>query len=266
MAYNYLKPNTKADADNHISFFESIRFPLYFALSIWLIHILQLLLDIDLGWWGIYPREAFGLRGILFAPLLHADWRHLASNTVPFLVCAVLIIYFYPRVALRSFILIYFVTGFCVWMFARAGVFHIGLSYVVYGLVSFIFWTGVFRRSLRSVVLALIIVTLYSGMFTGILPTSEIVQRNISWESHLIGGIMGILVAYFFKEEVEEDEIETPSVSDSPKTYFLPRDAFDYTKEERRLAEEARKAREEEERRWQQGFPPFGNWTSDSTG
>jgi membrane associated rhomboid family serine protease len=247
------------------SLWSSLRLPIYFSIGIWLIHIIQVVCNIDFGWWGIYPREGYGLRGVLFAPLLHAGWEHLASNTVPFLVCSTMIIYFFPRVALRSFVVIYFVTGFCVWLFARTGVFHIGLSYVVYGLVSFIFWTGVFRRSLRSIILALITVTLYSGMFTGVLPTTEILQRHISWESHLIGGIIGVLAAYFYKEEVEHDEFETPSVSDEPKTAFLAADTFEKTRAQRIAEEEERRrlAQEEQMRR----FPPYDGWgwVSDST-
>ncbi|MBL7815284.1 MAG: rhomboid family intramembrane serine protease [Saprospiraceae bacterium] len=259
MEYNYLEPTHNVEP-KHITFWESLRFPLYFTIGIWFIHLVQVLLDIDLGWWGIYPREAFGLRGILFAPLLHSDWGHLTSNSVPFLVCATMIVYFFPRVALRSFMVIYFVTGFCVWVFARTGVFHIGLSYVVYGLVSFIFWTGVFRRSLRSIILSLIIVTLYSGMFSGVLPTTEVLQRHISWESHLIGAIIGIITAYFYKEEVEHDEFETPSVSDESKTAFLAPDVFDKTKAQRLFEEEERRRLEQEER--MRHFPPFDGWTS----
>lgn len=249
----------------HPSLWSALRLPLYFTLGIWFIHIIQTVFDLDFGWWGIYPREGFGLRGILFAPVLHAGWEHLASNSVPFLVCATMIIYFFPRVALRAFIVIYFITGFCVWLFARTGVFHIGLSYVVYGLVSFIFWTGIFRRSLRSIILALIIVTLYSGMFTGVLPTTETLQRNISWESHLIGGIIGIIAAYFYKEEVEHDEFEAPSVYNESKTAFLPSDTFDKTKAQRIAEEEERRRLEQEERMRQ--FPPYDGWgwTSDRT-
>ncbi len=263
MEHFYIEPNYNNQDTKSTSFWESLRFPLYFTVLIWTIHVLQTVLHIDLGWWGIYPREGFGLRGILFAPLLHSNWAHLASNSIPFLVCSTMIIYFYPRVALRSFVSIYFVTGFCVWLFARAGVFHIGLSYVVYGLVSFIFWTGVFRRSIRGIILALIIVTLYSGMFSGILPTTEIIQKNISWESHLIGGIIGIFIAYFYKEEVEHDEFHTPSVSNETKTTFLPTDIFDKTKAQRIWEEEERRRIEQEER--MRHFPPFDGWVSDST-
>jgi membrane associated rhomboid family serine protease len=264
MEHPYIEQIQYDPESPHISFWDSLKFPLYFTTTIWLIHIFQTVSHLDLGWWGIYPREAFGLRGILFAPLLHSNWEHLASNSVPFLVCATMIIYFFPRVALRSFVVIYLVTGFCVWLFARTGVFHIGLSYVVYGLVSFIFWTGIFRRSLRSIILALIIVTLYSGMFTGILPTTEILQRNISWESHLIGGIIGIIAAYFYKEEVEHDEFETPSVSNDSKIAFFSPDVFDKTKQQILIEQEEERSRLEQEAFFRH-FPPFDGWSSNST-
>jgi membrane associated rhomboid family serine protease len=249
--------------DNRLNFKDSVLPPLYFTLFLWVIYLTQTSLGLELGDWGIYPREAFGLRGILFAPLLHADWGHLASNSVPFMVLATMMIYFYPRVALRSFTIIYFVTGMFVWLFARAYVFHIGLSYVVYGLVSFVFWTGVFRRSIRSIILALIVTVLYSGMFTGVLPTTEILQKNISWESHLIGAIMGIFVAYFFKEELEEEEHDTYDLANEEKNYYFPEDIFEKTKFQRQFEEEERIRIEQELSRQQS--PPFGDWFTNST-
>ncbi len=250
------------------TFLDSLKLPVIFTIGIWFIHALQRYFDLDLGYWGIYPRETFGLRGILFAPLLHADWAHLMSNSIPFLATSVMVIYFFPSVAMRAFILIYFLTGFFVWIFARTGVFHIGLSYVVYGLVSFVFWTGIFRRSIRSIVLSLIVVTFYSGMIQGILPTPDILRRNISWDSHLVGAVMGIIIAYFFKSDLEAEEIDTPSVSEADKRPFFAADAFARTRDERYqdyLEEQERLRREQEAREQQRFFPPFGGWVSDST-
>ncbi len=221
----------------------------------------------DLGYWGIYPRESIGMRGIIFAPLLHGDWGHLASNSLPFLVLGTMIIYFYPRVALRAYVIIYFLSGILVWLFARSGVFHIGLSYVVYGLVAFVFWTGVFRRSIRSIVLALLVTTFYSGMISGILPTTEVLQKNISWESHLIGGFVGIFVAYFFKEEMEEDEKEEHHYADEEQNFYFERDVFDKTLEQRHLEqlEQERLRQLETEERRQQQFPYSNGWFSNDT-
>jgi membrane associated rhomboid family serine protease len=260
--------NIETAANPAASFIESLKLPLLFTAAIWFIHAFQTFLMVDLGYWGIYARETFGLRGILFAPLLHADWAHLMSNSIPFLVTSVMVIYFFPSVAMRAFILIYFLSGFFVWIFARTGVFHIGLSYVVYGLVSFVFWTGIFRRSIRSIVLSLLVMTLYSGMIEGILPTAEILHKNISWDSHLIGAIMGIIIAYFFKSDLEAEEIDAPSVWEGEKRPFFAADAFNRTRSERHqdyLDEQERLQKEWEEQEARRFFPPFGGWVSDST-
>lgn len=209
----------------------SIKWPLQFILLIWVVHLFQVLTGFDFWRYGVYPRTDFGLRGILFSPLIHSDFKHLMSNSAPFFLLSVMILYFYRRVAIRSILMIYFLSGLAVWIFARE-VFHVGASGVVYGLVSFVFWMGLFRRSIKSIILALIVTFLYSGLFLGILPD----QEGISWESHLMGGIVGIFVAYWYKEEIEADEEEqAPSWANEPvkRNYFLERDVFEKTKEER---------------------------------
>ncbi len=214
----------------------SLKFPFQFIVFLWAIHFLQVLTNFDLSAYGVYPREVFGLRGILFSPLIHKDLPHLISNSAPLFVLSAMILYFYRRVAYRSMLMIYLLTGIAVWLFARK-VFHIGASGVIYGLVSFVFWSGIFRRSLKSIILALIVTFLYSGYFLGILPN----QEGISWESHLLGGLVGIFTAYWFKEEIEADEEkQPPSWENDPqeKTYFLDRDVFEKTKKEREAENE----------------------------
>ena len=59
-----------------------------------LLYIVELFDQLDGHEWdlnGIRPLEADGLWGILFAPLLHANWAHLAANTGPALVLGFLV-------------------------------------------------------------------------------------------------------------------------------------------------------------------------------
>jgi membrane associated rhomboid family serine protease len=213
-------------------FLSSLQMAVRYVAAMWGIHLFQLLTSVDLGTFGILPRELYGLRGILFAPFIHDDLPHLLSNSAPVLVLSVIMLYFYRRVATRGILMIYLLTGFAVWLFARR-VFHIGASGVVYGLLSFVFWSGIFRRSIKSIILALIVTFLYSGYFWGILPN----QEGISWESHLLGGLAGIFTAYWYKEEIEADEEGQPPSweREDPSTeqYFLARDTFEKTKAER---------------------------------
>lgn len=143
---------------------------------------------------------------------------------------------FYRKAAIPSFIVIQVVTGFSVWLFARPS-YHIGASGIVYGLVAFVFWSGIFRRNIRSIVLALIIVILYSGYFYGIVPTKE----GVSWESHLFGGFAGIFAAYLFKNIGEEETVSVNVWDEEEEKYFLPRDVFEKTKWQRRMEEQIQK-------------------------
>ncbi len=211
---------------------ESLQFPAVMVVLMVFVHFVKTFFWHGMYRLGIFPREVDGVWGIFFAPFIHGDIGHLLSNAAPMFLTLWMMLYFYPRVALRGFLLIYFLTGLSVWLFGRS-VYHIGASGVIYGLVAFIFWSGIFRRNLKSIVLSLIMVFLYSGMIFGILPN----ERGISWESHLFGGVVGILVAWWYKEEIEADEQRSDAEwlhESDGETYFLPRDIFEKTREERR--------------------------------
>lgn len=211
---------------------------------LWAVHIYSELSHVDLRYWGIYPREADGLLGIFTAPLIHGSWEHLFSNSAPLFVSMVIIHYFYQRVAMSSFILIYILTGIAVWFFGRS-VYHIGASGIVYGLIAFIFWSGVFRRNIKSIVLSLIVTIMYVGYLEGIVPF----QEGISWESHLMGLLVGVIISFLLKGVIEKDEVQKEAWVDEvyeDAVYFLPRDIFDKTLEERKREEELRRLREED--------------------
>lgn len=224
--------------------------PLFVLLLMWGIHIVNTALGMSFTVFGLYPRSVIGLRGVLLSPLLHGSWSHLISNTVPYVALSAILFFFYRRIAVPAFLMIYLLTGVAVWLFGRP-VIHVGTSGVVYGLVAFVFWTGIFRRSLKSIVLSLVVIFYYGSMFLGILPG----QDGISWESHLLGALVGIFVAYWFKGQIEQDE-ERPVYSweeeeATPSRPFLPRDTFDKTRRQREAESQNR---------------PGGIWRSDDTG
>ncbi|MBK7871642.1 MAG: rhomboid family intramembrane serine protease [Saprospiraceae bacterium] len=215
---------------------ESLLWPAYAILLLWIIQGMQALLGLDLGWLGVFPREIWGLKGILFSPLIHGGWGHLLSNTAPLFVLSAMVLFFYRRVAIPAFAMIYLMTGLAVWGFADlfelSRHFHIGASGVIYGLVAFVFWNGIFRRNLKSIALALIVALYYGSMLMGILPGKE----GISWESHLMGGLIGIFTSFWFKESIEKDEEKAKySWEEEPqeKQFYFERDIFDTPKAEK---------------------------------
>jgi membrane associated rhomboid family serine protease len=161
----------------------------------WIVYLITLALNLDLSRMGILPRDMIGILGILSGPVVHANFSHLLSNTMPLLILGWTIFFFYSKVSYKSFIVIYVLTGLFVWLFARE-VYHIGASGIVYGFVSFLFFSGIFRRDNKSIAIALIVTFLYGGIVWGVLPG----QKGISWESHLFGGIAGIITAFIFRK------------------------------------------------------------------
>lgn len=209
------------------------------VILIWLIHLIKIAGGFHWNRFGVFAREVDGIAGIFLSPLLHGDFQHLFSNSIPLFFLVTLILFFYPRVASISFVLIYLITGLAVWLFSRGGVYHIGASGVIFGMVSFVFWNGVFRKSIKSVILSLVIIVMYGGggYFAGLVPG----QDGISWESHLFGAITGILVSFILKNNIEKDEKEQDPWEGedyTPNKYFLERDSFDKTMDQRRRERE----------------------------
>ena len=87
-------------------------------------------------------------------------------------------------------------TGLLVWFFARDA-YHIGLSGVIYSLLFFLFFSGVFRKDTRLLTVALLVVFIYGSMVWGIFPY----DWRISFESHLSGSIVGLFLSIIFKKQ-----------------------------------------------------------------
>ena len=177
--------------------FLSTIIPGTFVFLMWLVKVIEVLFETDFSNFGIYPLSAKGLIGILFSPFIHADFKHLFNNSLPLFFLGVALFYFYSEVALKIFFQTFFLTGFLVWIAGREA-WHIGASGVVYGLASFLFFSGILRRHLRLIALSLLIVFLYGSMVWGIFPG---VYINVSWESHMLGFLSGVVLSVLYRKE-----------------------------------------------------------------
>jgi membrane associated rhomboid family serine protease len=175
---------------------ESLFYPFLFVFMLWAIRIFEYISKIDLSHFGILPRSYEGLAGILFSPLIHGNFDHLLSNTLPLLILGIIITYFYRRIAFEVFFWIYLMTGVWVWISANSKGYHIGASGLVYGFLSFLFFSGVFRKDSRSIALALLVTSVYGGLVWGIFP----LQSGISWESHFFGALSGAICAFQYRK------------------------------------------------------------------
>jgi len=160
----------------------------------WSVFLFEVLFDVGLKELGLRPREGIGLLGLLTTPLLHANLGHVASNTLPLFVGGVAMLFLYPNSALRALPVIYLGSAALAWMIARPNL-HIGASGLVYGILAFVFVSGILRRDLRSVGVSLVIWFLYGSMLWGVLPVAE----RTSWELHASGLFLGVILALIFR-------------------------------------------------------------------
>jgi membrane associated rhomboid family serine protease len=177
--------------------FLSMIIPGVFVFVMWLVKITELLFNLDLTNFGIYPLSFKGLPGIIFSPFIHADFGHLFNNSLPLFFLGTALFYFYSEVAVKVSLWTYLLTGILVWLAGRDA-WHIGASGLIYGLASFLFFSGIIRKYFRMVALSLLIVFLYGSMVWGIFPN---IYRNVSWESHMLGFISGIILAVVYRKE-----------------------------------------------------------------
>ncbi len=201
-------------------FINAVFLPFILLAIMWLIKLAETAFGIKLVFLGIQPLSLNGLQGILLSPFIHGDFEHLMANSIPFLVLGTALIYFYRGISIKVLIGIWFLSGVWTWFGGRES-WHIGASGIIYGLSSFLFFSGVIRKDSRLAALALIVAFLYGSLIWGVFP-DFLPKKNISWEGHLGGFVSGIIMAIYYRksgpqprkyswdyeEEDEDDEEE----------------------------------------------------------
>ena len=165
---------------------------LSFTAMLWVIEFYDQLtgewLDAD----GIVPRSWDGLDGILWAPLLHGGFAHLAANTLPFVVLGFLVL----ANGIGRFVLvtavIWVLAGLGVWLTAPYGSVTVGMSGVIFGWLTYLLVRGFFARSGTQILLAVVVFFLWGGILLGVLPG----QEGVSWQGHLFGALAGVFAAW----------------------------------------------------------------------
>lgn len=175
----------------------SLFIPLFFIFLIWIFAIVQYLFDLSFFRWGIKPRDFSKIWHILLSPLIHADWVHLWTNTLPVFLLLWGLFFFYSKIAYRIFPELYIGSGILLWSIGRDS-FHLGASGIIYALAAFLFLSGLLNKNYRLTALSLIVVFLYGSLIWGILP----LKNDISWEGHLSGFFVGIFCALIHRNEL----------------------------------------------------------------
>lgn len=174
-----------------------IAYPILFVLILWLIFWFEVRFGYNFSRYGIYPQTLKGLRGVLFSPFIHGSIQHIYHNTIPLFVLSTAMFYFYRQIAWKILFYGILLSGLLTWLIGRPS-YHIGASGLIYVLVSFTFFKGIFAKHFRLIALSLLVIFLYGSMIWYTLP----IDKSISWEGHLSGLIVGFLFALIFKKTI----------------------------------------------------------------
>lgn len=187
-----------------------VAYPVLFVLIIWLVFWFEVRFGFKFSKFGIYPQTLSGTKGIVLSPFIHGDIQHLYHNSIPLFVLSIALFYFYKPIAWNVIFLGILLSGFLTWCIGRPS-YHIGASGLIYVLVSFTFFKGVFAKHYRLIALSLLVVFLYGSMIWYTLP----IEEGVSWEGHLSGLITGLIFALLFKRHIAK-----------PKKYVWEQDNF----------------------------------------
>ena len=161
----------------------------------WAVFVFEYYSEFELAFLGVRPRTLNGLIGVFTMPLIHGDFSHIASNTLPLIILGSALYLFYDKIAPRVFLQCYFLTGILIWIVGRDS-YHIGASGLIYGIASFLMFFGLFRKDFKSIIISIVVVLIYGGMVYGLFP----IDSRVSFEGHLMGAVAGLISAFMLKD------------------------------------------------------------------
>ncbi|OBB56684.1 rhomboid family intramembrane serine protease [Mycobacterium sp. 852013-51886_SCH5428379] len=174
---------------------------------------------------GIRPLETDGLWGIIFSPLLHADWQHLIANTGPALVLGFLMTLAGMARFIYATAIVWILGGLGTWLIGNIGAptyrgipvetNHIGASGLIFGWLTFLLVFGFFTRRVWEIVVGVVVLFVYGGILLGVLPGT----LGVSWQAHLCGAVAGVVAAYL----LSSPERKSRELRRAPTTPRLPR-------------------------------------------
>ena len=170
----------------------------------WVVGMVNALVDYQLSEYGVVPRTVDGLIGIPLMPFLHGSFDHLLVNTLPAVILGGLVAIQGSKKFLTATVFITLVGGGALWVVGRSAV-HVGASGLIFGYFGYLIARAWYTRSLGAVLIAVVVAVVYGGILLGVLP---FFQEGVSWEGHLTGLIAGALAARVMWKQGQPEEPE----------------------------------------------------------
>ncbi|MGI8780828.1 MAG: rhomboid family intramembrane serine protease [Solirubrobacteraceae bacterium] len=177
------------------------------AALMWIVEIADQVGGGRLDRYGIEPREAEGLDGVVLAPFLHGDFDHLIGNTIPFLALGFAIaLGGAARVAIVTAV-VALVGGLGTWLVAPSDTVHIGASGIVFGYAAYLVARGGYSRGMVQIGVGLVVLGVWgTTLLRGLVP-----ENGISWQGHVFGAVGGVVAARLLHRRAERRRREEPA-------------------------------------------------------
>ncbi len=175
-----------------MKFFENIKTSLAIVALLWAVYFLNFFIPIEFRYYGIHPRNISLLWGILCSPFLHGNLPHLIANSSVLVVLLSVSLSFSRKLTFWAILIICIVGGGFVWILGSGNTVHIGASGVIFGLIGFLMFLGLFRHEWKALIFSIIIFFLYGGALFSLLQYTP----GVSWSGHFYGFLSGIFAAW----------------------------------------------------------------------
>ncbi len=188
--------------------FDGVRILLALVAVMWVSEIVDTAADHRLDQYGIEPRDADGLIGVVTAPFLHLGFGHLISNTVPFIAMGLAIALAGAARVVAVTAVVAAISGVGTWITAPENSVTIGASGIVFGYATYLISRGLFTRGMVDLGVGLLVIVFWGGaLLGGLLP-----EQGISWQGHLFGAIGGIVAARLLARSSSAPAGEPPAL------------------------------------------------------
>ncbi len=197
-------PRTKAEQRRHDLAHSSLRRAMHptspsgaivvtgaFLVALWLLLMVDALLNHSLLRFGIKPRELGGLYGLVLTPVLHSSAAQLAANSLPLAVLGWIMLVAGGRIFVLVTAGVWVASGVVDWLAGPAHAVILGAGGVIFGWLGYILARAWFGRKVAWIATAVAVLLVFSGLLSGLLPK---LHSNTFWGGQLAGFAAGALI------------------------------------------------------------------------
>lgn len=161
-------------------------------IALWVIALVNAVLDHRLLRFGIKPRKVDGLPGLVLSPLLHADIGQLAASTLPFLVLGWLVLVSSARLFTLVTASVWLASDLVDWGLGPDGSVLVGVNGIVFGWFGYLVARAWYARQIKFIAVAVLVLVIFSSLLGGLLPR---LGSHVFWAGQLTGLLAGVGIA-----------------------------------------------------------------------